>query len=231
MEPTSDATCWTLIRGAAAGRSDDRSVFGRRYAEPVRAFFAARWRFSVNRQEVEDALQEVFLECFRRGGVLDRVDADRPGGFRAFLYGVCRNVAMRTESGRKKARDRGIDDLRVDLDRVECDETSLSRAFDRGWAKTIVREAAQRHEELARAAGREHLQRLELLRMRFGDGLPVREIAARLGKEDKDAIHRELRRARLEFRNALQEIVAYHQPTASAGDVERECERLQALLD
>ena len=46
----------------------------------------------------EDAVQEVFVECFRRGGALEAVGAGRVPGFRAFLYGVIRNVARRFES-------------------------------------------------------------------------------------------------------------------------------------
>lgn len=230
MEPQSDATCWTLIRGAASGKDEDRDRFGRRYADALRAFFAARWRHSTVSQEVDDALQEVFLECFRPGGALERVDEKRPGGFRAFLYGVARNVARRIESRRSK-RDRGGDSVGIELDHVEDDETPVSLAFDRAWARSVMREAARIQEQRAFSEGEDAVRRLELLRMRFGEGLPVREIATRLGEEDKDAIHRDIRRARKAFKDALHEVVSFDLPGASTGQVERECELLQELLD
>ena len=43
--------------------------------------------------ELEDVVQEVFVTCFKEDGPLSRADPERPGGFRAYLYGVVRNVA------------------------------------------------------------------------------------------------------------------------------------------
>ncbi len=229
MDPSSQATCWTLIRGAAAGSGEGRERFGRRYAAPLRAFFAARWRHSLVSQDVEDALQEVFLECFREGGALDRVEERRAGGFRAFLYGVARNVARRIESRRsKRVKDGGST---FDLDRIEDDGESMSLAFDRAWAKSVMREAAQLQEDRARESGPEAMQRVEFLRLRFGEGLPVREIAKRFDLDDRDAIHREIRRARKMFKEALREVVSFDLPEGTDADVDAECERLQELLE
>ena len=41
---TSESTCRTVIRGAAAGESSDCAELARRYLGVVRAFLAARWR-------------------------------------------------------------------------------------------------------------------------------------------------------------------------------------------
>jgi hypothetical protein len=102
-----ESTCWTVIRDAADGDRDARGIFARRYEPVVRAYLKARWRGSEDRlQNVADAAQEVFIECFRTGGVLDRADRSRPGGFRAFLYGVIRVVALRIEAAPARARDR-----------------------------------------------------------------------------------------------------------------------------
>ena len=92
-----DETCWTVIRGAASGDQRDQSTFSRRYLPVVRAYLAARWRDAALEQNLEDAIQDVFIECFRAEGVLERADRDQPGGFRAFLFGVVRNIALRTE--------------------------------------------------------------------------------------------------------------------------------------
>src|SRR5215471_2761171 len=96
--PSPESTCWTVIRAAAAGSPTDREELARRYLSVVRAYLAARWRGAPLLAERDDAVQEVFVECFRRGGALEAAGAGRVPGFRAFLYGVIRNVARRFES-------------------------------------------------------------------------------------------------------------------------------------
>src|SRR5215831_5732627 len=95
---TPESTCWTVIRAAAAGSPADREELARRYLAVVRAYLAARWRGLNLRAELDDAVQEVFVECFRQGGALEAAGAGRVSSFRAFLYGVVRNVARRFES-------------------------------------------------------------------------------------------------------------------------------------
>jgi RNA polymerase sigma-70 factor (ECF subfamily) len=65
---TPESTCWTVIRAAAAGSPTDRDELARRYLGVVRAYLAARWRGSALRRDVDDAVQEVFVECFRSVG-------------------------------------------------------------------------------------------------------------------------------------------------------------------
>ena len=91
-----DSTCWTLIRGAAEGREEDREAFARQYLPVVRSYLRVRWQGTPLREEIEDAVQDVFVECFKDNGALGRVDPSRSNGFRAFLHGVVRNVALRT---------------------------------------------------------------------------------------------------------------------------------------
>ena len=52
-----EATCWTVIRGAAAGEDGQRSEFTRRYESVIRAYFGARWRGSAMTRELEDAVE------------------------------------------------------------------------------------------------------------------------------------------------------------------------------
>jgi DNA-directed RNA polymerase specialized sigma24 family protein len=72
---TPESICWTVIR-----------------------YLAARWRGSHLRPDLDDAVQEVFVECFRQGGALEAAGDGRVPSFRAFLCGVVRNVAHRFES-------------------------------------------------------------------------------------------------------------------------------------
>jgi len=74
MSP-SDSTCWTVIRAAAAGSPTDREELARRYLGAVRAYLSARWRGSALGDDLDDATQEVFVECFRQGGALEAAGA------------------------------------------------------------------------------------------------------------------------------------------------------------
>ncbi len=223
-----DSTCWSLLRDAAAGGEASRAEFAARYAPMVRAYLAARWRGSNRLQDLDDTIQDVFIECLRDGGLLDRARADRPGGFRAFLYGAVRNVALRAEARRARQRAREPVDA-VDLQGIPDREEALSRVYDRAWAKAVMREAAERQSVLAAQRGEAALRRVELLRLRFHEGMPIREIA-RLWGLDAASLHHEYARARHEFRSALRDVIAFHHP-GSPEEVDRECARLVSLLE
>jgi RNA polymerase sigma-70 factor (ECF subfamily) len=217
-----DETCWTLIRAAAAGDAPNRTQFARTYEPAMRAYFSARWRGPRYRDRIDDAIQETFVECFRAGGVLERADAARPGGFRAFLYGVLRNVALRVED--RVERD-AADTLKTAYDPAA--ESQLSETFDRAWAAAIMRHAGEIQRQRAAADGPDALRRIELLHLRFREGLPIREIAKRWQAEPLH-VHRQYARARQEFHDALRTAIRFHTP--DAGNIEDECERLLASL-
>ncbi|MDJ0976881.1 MAG: sigma-70 family RNA polymerase sigma factor [Planctomycetota bacterium] len=215
-------TRWTLIRAAAGGAADARAAFAEAYGPVARAYLAARWRRHALRAELDDALQEVFVDCFKEHGALERADPER-GGFRAFLHGVVRNVALRFESGRARERER---EEAAPLHGVEADEDSLARVFDRAWARSIVQLAARRQAEAA--ADESARRRVELLRLRFEDDLPIRAIAARWGA-DPTRVHREYARAREEYRAALRDVVHEHHGGMPKA-VDAECARILGLL-
>jgi RNA polymerase sigma-70 factor (ECF subfamily) len=214
----SPSTCWTVIAAAAAGSAGARDELARRYLGVVRAYLGARWRGSALGQDLDDAVQDVFAECFRPGGVLDAVAAGRVPHFRAFLYGVVRNVARRFEARQARA---------LPLPDVEATEEGLSRLFERSWARAVMAEAADRQRQRA-ATSPAAVRRVELLRLRFEEGLPIRAIAARWG-EEAARLHHEYATARKEFKEALLEVVAFHQPGSSA-EVEQEAAALLQAL-
>jgi RNA polymerase sigma-70 factor (ECF subfamily) len=217
---TSESTCWTVIRAAAAGSPADREELARRYLGVVRAYLAARWRGSELRADLDDAVQEVFVECFRQGGALEAARAGRVPRFRAFLYGVVRNVARRFESRPVRAAD--------PLPAVPANEESLSQLFERTWAQALMAEAAQLQQRRASERGPEAVQRIELLRLRFEENLPIRTIAERWGVPAA-GLHRAYALARQEFKAALLEVVAFHQPSSPA-EVEQEAAGLLKAL-
>lgn len=225
---SSQSTCWTLVHGAAAGDGPSRAAFSVRYAPVVRSYLAARWRGSPLFEDVDDAVQDVFVECIRQGGLLERAQDDRPGGFRAFLYGAVRNVALRFEERRAR---RGVREgaSGVELADVAGREETLSTVFDRAFARSIMREAAERQAAIAADRGDDAGRRVELLKLRFQDGLPIREIAVLWGV-DAAELHRQYARARKEFHVALREVVGSHL-SAPPEQVDDQCAQLLALLE
>lgn len=222
-----DETCWTIVRGAVDGDPAARSRFAETYLAVVRAYLGARWRGHAARERLDDAVQDVFFDCFKHGGALGRLDQDRRVAFRTFLYGVVRNVALRYEERGAKQRERQLPST-FDPEGVPGDGDRLSRAFDRAWASALIARAAARQQANAEAVGEEAQRRVDLLRLRFSDGLPIREIAERWG-DDPARLHHEYAKAREEFKKALHEEVAYHDP-GGARVADREVAELLALL-
>jgi len=222
------STRWSVIHGAAQGNKSDRDEFARRYEGVVHAYLGARWRESPMLQDVDDAVQEVFVNCFREGGVLARVERDRPGGFRAYFFAAIRNVARVFE--RKHGRERvSPAPTSSAMDRVPADDESIGSALDRAWAQALVNEAREYQAEWARDQGPDAQQRVELLHLRFGEGMPIRDIA-RLWEAEPAHVHHEYAKARKEFKTALLEVTAFHHP-GSQEEVELECARLLEIVD
>jgi RNA polymerase sigma-70 factor (ECF subfamily) len=214
-------TRWSNIRAAAEGDGPAREEFARRYSPVICAYLGSRWRNSPLITEIPDAAQDVFVEFLRENGPLSRVDSKSPGGFRAYLFGVVRNVARRIEreKGRNREHQPGSD---LNLGQVESREDSLSRVFDRAWARSLLRLAAEVQARRAREGGAAAQRRLELLRLRFFEGKPIREIAAEW-EMDPGRVHYEYVRARNDFKEALRQVVLEHDPI---GSVEKECTRI-----
>jgi RNA polymerase sigma-70 factor (ECF subfamily) len=174
-----------------------------------------------------DAAQEVFVDLFRDGGALDRVEPGRPGGFRAFFLGVVRNVARHVETCRGRSKERQPPNAFDPGDRAG-DEESLAAAFDRAWAMALLRRAVDLHRERARGRGEAARRRVELLRLRFREGLPIRDIARRWEMEPR-RLHKDYARARDEFRDVLLDVVAEHHG-GSRAEAGCECSRLLELV-
>ena len=223
--PVSEATCWTLIQGAAAGNREDRSGFSHRYLPMVRYCFATRWKGSPLEGSVDDAVQDVFLECFRDGGVLAKADPERVTRFRAFLFGVVRNVAQREERRQGRSRARRASGSSFHPERFAARGDPLSKVFDRAWALSLIEQAGEFMQSRAASSDAAARRRVELLELRFQQGLAIHVIAARWN-EAPDAVHYMFRKARKEYRECLREVVAFHNP----GTAKRSTEELDWLL-
>lgn len=226
MSWNSDTTCWDLIRAAASGDVAERERFVIWYQSPIRAYLIARWRGSRYMDFLDDAVQEVFAECFRSEGPLQRIDPEQ-GGFRAYLYGLVRNVARQCERKFFNTRELTVEGDMM-LAELAQDEAVLSGIFDRAWAQAVMKQAADVQRQHAQVAGVDALKRIELLQLRFYEGMPIRDIAARWGM-DPAKVHREYAKARSEFRSALFEVIAAQQP-GSAKELQQRAMELISLL-
>ncbi len=215
-------TCWSLVARAATGDPPSCSRFGRTYQPLIRGFLALRWRGTRLVEEIDDATQDVFVECFRPDGPLTHADAAK-GDFRGYLFGVVRNVALRAEA---QARRRQPQEARPSQVDAADGDPSVSQLFDREWARTLMREAGQRM--LERSTDDKSRLRVELLRLRFGRDLTMPEIATRLDM-DLAALHRQYARAREEFRSCLRSVVSFH-CVRTETELDDECRRLFDLL-
>jgi len=222
-----ESTCWTLIQGAARGVKEDVESFIRLYAPVVRSYLSARWQASAQRSFLEDAVQEVFLECIKEGGVLDRAGPDSLGSFRAFLLGVVRNISLRFES--RNVRKKEVQPpTQFDPDLMTAEEERLSVVFDRAWALALLREATTRQAERAKILGKDAEKRVELLRLRFQEGKTLRDIAV-VWDKDHGSVKRQNARALKEFEEALREVVTFHYPDLPVSG-EQELNRLLSVL-
>ena len=212
-------TCWILLNEAARGERAARDRFSDLYIPTVRATLTARWRGGPLAGDVDDAVQDVFIECLKDGGALKRATAAEAPSFRAFLFGITRNVARRWEERAGRRRDAAVT-RHILLDAAGADEASLSKIFDRQWARALVKRAANHLTEQANASDDKARQRVELLRLRFVEDLPIREIAKRWDT-DPARVHHDYARAREEFQRALRDVIALHHPDEPRA-VERE---------
>ena len=208
-----------MLHGAAAGDCEAKEAFGRRYLPVVRNYLGARWRDMRHARYTDDATQEVFFEFLREKGALHRAIADANRSFGAYLFGVTCNVARRYESGQRSASER-LGSEPLDEFEFAGPEEPASEIFQKGWASALIEAAGERLRELAEDADDAARRRVELLDLRFADGLPIRDIAKRWG-EDPTHVHREYARARKEFHAALKETIVFHHP-GSPASVEKE---------
>jgi len=215
-----------VIRAAAIGDSGARSTFANTYQAMIRSYLEIRWRGRVLANEIGDAMQEVFVECLKPGGVLERADADQ-GELRGLLRRVAQNVARRFE-------ERAIQRGRVQpadsawFAKVQSDDPGQTTVFNRCWAHSIIEAASLRFRELAAQDGEAGRRRIDLLERRFGSDEAIREIAAAWNLPAQD-LHNAYKKARKEFYRCLRDVIAFHRPDAT--DLEHECREVLAMLD
>ena len=225
MSSPTNETCWTVIRAAAIGDSAAQSTFARTYEATIRSYLETRWRGRSLAHDAADAVQEVFVECFKPGGVLERADSNH-GEMRGLLRRVTQNVARRFEE-RAMQKGRVRPDDSAWLAEVQSDNPGQATMFDRCWAHSVISEATTRFRELALQDGESGQRRVELLERRFGSDEAIREIASSWGLPAQD-VHNAYKKARKDFYRCLCAEIAFHRPDAA--DLEKECREVLAML-
>ncbi len=107
-------------------------------------------------------------------------------------------------------------------------EDQLSKLFDKAWAVALIQQAGELQRKRALDGDDGARRRVELLELRFQEGLPIREIAARW-EEDAANVHAAYRKARKEYSECLREVVGFNNP-GTPEETAKQCERLLALL-
>lgn len=190
-----------IALAAAGGDPAARAAFWAQHARQVHTWLWFRWSRTTLRGCIDDAAQEVYLECFRRGGAFTHFAPERARhGVTGFLRGIVRNVAHRFERQRTRERAHrahltgtppplhGDDDAVPAGDGTGIDHEHVVAALDR-----------LDHDDPARGTPR---SLRAFLRLRFDDGLPVRTIAKHW-QTTPDHVHELRRRACRRFRSCL----------------------------
>jgi RNA polymerase sigma-70 factor (ECF subfamily) len=140
-------------------------------------------RCGLDRGDMEDALGELFLKLLDEDWIR-RFDLTRR--FRPWLYRIVQNALADYRRRRRRLRDcgRGGPDTCAPLDRAE-DAEGLASAVLEGFQEDL--EEAERIREAVKAKVLDSTWRAyELLAM---EGLPAREVAARLGIEKVGSVY------------------------------------------
>lgn len=216
-------TCWDLLEGASQGDQEDSTEFCNRYRPLIVDYLSRRWRGGARAQDVDDAVQETLIECLKERGAVERAVADGRSGFRGFLHGVTVNVARRFEQRGRERMEQGRSLTTVTHESAVSDDTP-DLEFDRAWARNVLAQARLRLRRRALANGERPVRRVELLALRFDEGIPVREVARRW-KLPAAHLHKELSKARDEFRQSLIETLRFECRSPEL-DVDMELSRL-----
>jgi len=197
-----------LLEAWKDGDAASGAALFRRYYAPVSRFF----RSKVGPQ-APDLVQRCFIACLE-----SRTRIREGGSFRAFVFGVARNVLLMHFRGSRR-------------DREHIDFTEVS-AEDLGTTTPISRLAREREAELLLQALRSiPLEYQIVLELYYWEGLNTREIAEIDGTPEA-TIRTRLRRAKLRLEQRLDELAtAPRIARETATNLEEWARRLRDQLD
>jgi RNA polymerase sigma-70 factor (ECF subfamily) len=226
--PDFESTAWDVIDAAAAGDQSARASFVEHYRPGIRKLLQARWINAADRENLDDAVQDVLVECLKTGGVLDKAEQRPTTDFRSFLKTVVRHVAGRYEYRRNRTRALHSDRTLNEGEHAAQPSTA-SRKLDRDWARELLRATAAEQARRAQQLGAAARLRVDILRLRFEAGKSMRDIAKVL-ELDPAYVHHQFAKAKQDFHRALLRVLKTRRPGADDVELERECRELIGLL-
>jgi len=203
--------------GEDAPARDALETLCQTYRPPVLAYIRAHL---IRGEEAEDLAQEFFAHLLERR-LAARADPNR-GKFRAFLLTSLKNF-LANERQRAGAKRRGGDARYVSesvIDGIADPDDGPEQAFEREWAKTVLREAMLRLEREAEQAGRAEL--FTQLRPYLVDS-PGDDDYARLARDRglrRNTVAVAIHRMRARLRELAHEAIADTTGDAAEADVE-----------
>ena len=195
-------TSWVLVGLAGTDEDLAQREFALRYEKFVRRILAKRWLGTVFRTYFDDAIQEVFVECFKPNGVIEKANAQNGNSFRTYLFQVASHVAARFE--RTHQRQQSIASTNDDhLDDLSSQAMSAYDLVTREEVADLVREALHR---MTHHYNPEVRKRGQLLDRHTCQGEKIIAIAD--GNPDlAEQLHRDHTKAKREWKSFLVEVV------------------------
>lgn len=195
------------------------------YRPPVLAYVRAHLRGS---EEAEDLTQEFFAHLLERR-LAARADPAR-GKFRAFLLTSLKNF-LANERERAGAKRRGGSAHVLPesaLDRIASTDATPEEAFEREWARTVLREAIGRLEREAELAGRAELfARLRRYLVELPGDSDYEEIARTQGLR-RNTVAVAVHRMRARLRELVREVLL--DTTNDESEVENEVDSMRNVF-
>jgi len=163
--------------------SDDLAAFERIMARSERRVLRVALRLLNNRQDAQDAAQEVFLRLYKH---LGRLDLDDPRGCEPWLFRVTVNVCR--DLARKRGHSVALED--TDSEDAPSVPSDAQHGMERAQQRQLIQRALGCLGEKERAA----------LVLRDVEGLSTREVAAILGSSEA-TVRSQISTARLKVRD------------------------------
>lgn len=186
MEPQGIALPVTAYQPEA---SDNLAAFERIMARSERRVLHVALRLLNNRQDAQDAAQEVFLRLYKH---LGRLDLDDARGCEPWLFRVTVNICH--DIARRRGRSVALEDAA--LQDAPAAPPDAQQSLERAQQLEIVRRAIGRLAEKERAA----------LVLRDVEGLSTREVAAILGSSEA-TVRSQISTARLKLRDITRSVL------------------------
>jgi RNA polymerase sigma factor (sigma-70 family) len=223
-----DTTRWSIVLSAGEQDTVGRDALAslcKTYRPPVLAYVRGHVR---DPDDAEDLTQAFFVHVLERQ-LAARADRER-GRFRAFLLTSLKHF-LASERERVGAQRRGGGTQRLPaavIESIPAESTGPEEAFEREWARTVLREAMRRLELEAKRAGRAAMFReLRPFLAETPEAGIYDSVAKSLGMR-RNTVAVAVHRLRARLQETVREVVA--DTAADSAEVEAELRLMRASL-